>query len=106
VDGYRRASEKAIKILREISTEIDPKDKEDLARIARTTMASKMISGQSEILANIVVDAILRIVEEYESEENIGRRTEGNRKSKYKVDLDNIKVEKKAGASVSDTRLI
>jgi len=106
VDGYKRASEKAIKILREISTEIDPKDKEDLTRIARTTMASKMVSGQSEILANIVVDAILKIVEEYEFEENTGRRSDSIRKSKYKIDLDNIKVEKKAGASISDTRLI
>jgi thermosome len=106
VDGYRRASEKAIKILREISTEIDPRDKEDLARIATTTMASKMVSGQSETLANIVVDAILKIVEEYEFEENTGRRSDSTRKSKYKIDLDNIKIEKKAGAPVSDTRLI
>jgi thermosome len=107
VDGYRRASEKAIKILREISTEIDPKNKEDLARIARTTMASKMVSGQSEPLANIIVDAILKIVEEHESEEeDIGRRGDITRKSKYRVDLDNIKVEKKPGASINDTRLI
>ena len=56
VDGYRRAAEKAIKILMEISTQIDPEDREDLAKIARTTMASKMVSGQSETLANIVVD--------------------------------------------------
>src|ERR687898_2737561 len=69
VDGYRRAAEKAIKILREISTQIDPEDKEDLAKIAGTTMASKMVSGQSETLANIVVDGILKIVEEYESQE-------------------------------------
>lgn len=109
VDGYRRASEKAIKILREISTEIDPQDKKDLARIARTTMASKMVSGQSEILANIVVDAILKIVEETESVDDSstkkGRSTTLGR-SKYKVDIDNIKVEKKAGASVHDTKLI
>ena len=41
-------------------------------------MASKMISGQSEILANIVVDAIVNVAEEIESEEssgNIGRNT-------------------------------
>jgi len=108
VDGYRRASEKALKILREISTEIDPRDKEDLARIARTTMASKMVSGQSETLANIVVDAILKVAEEIESEEN-GAKSGGStslERSKYKVDIDNIKVEKKAGASVSDSRLI
>ena len=73
VDGYRRASEKAIRILQEISTQIDPQDKEDLARIARTTMASKMVSGQSEILANIVVDAILNVAEEIESEGSSGK---------------------------------
>jgi archaeal chaperonin len=108
VDGYRRASEKAVKILREISNEIDPTNKEDLARIARTTMASKMVSGQSETLANIVVDAILKVAEEIESEES-GTKRGGNtslERSKYKVDIDNIKVEKKAGASVHDSRLI
>jgi archaeal chaperonin len=108
VDGYRRASEKAIKILREISNEIDPTDKEDLAKIAMTTMASKMVSGQSETLANIVVDAILKVAEEIESEES-GTKRGGNtslERSKYKVDIDNIKVEKKAGASVHDSRLI
>lgn len=105
VDGYKKASEKAIDILREISTRIDPKDKEDLITVARTTMASKMVSGQSAALANIIVDAVLRVAEEHESEEN-KRRGSGGRKSKYKVDIDNIKVEKKAGASVNDTRLI
>jgi archaeal chaperonin len=109
VDGYRRASEKTIRILREISTQIDPQDKEDLARIARTTMASKMVSGQSEILANIVVDAILNVAEEIESEGSSGksgRSTSTLGRSNYSVDMDNIKVEKKAGASVHDSKLI
>jgi thermosome len=108
VDGYRRASEKAIKILQEISTEIDPQDKEDLARIARTTMASKMISGQSEIMANIVVDAILKVAEEIELEDSSTNRSGSTTlgRSKYRIDMDNIKVEKKAGASINDSRLI
>jgi thermosome len=108
VDGYRRASEKAIKVLREISTEIDPKDKEDLVRVAKTTMASKMLSGQSEILANIVVDAILKVAEEIGSEETDTKRTGSTtlERSNYRVDMDNIKVEKKAGASLNDSRLI
>jgi thermosome len=108
VDGYRRASEKATKILREISTEIDPQNKEDLARVARTTMASKMVSGQSDVLANIVVDAILNVAEEIESEGS-GTKRSGSTildRSKYRIDMDNIKVEKKAGASVHDSRLI
>jgi thermosome len=108
VDGYRRASEKAIKILQEISTEIDPQDKEDLARIARTTMASKMVSGQSEIMANIVVDAILKVAEEIELEDSSTNRSGSTTlgRSKYRIDMDNIKVEKKAGASINDSRLI
>jgi thermosome len=107
VDGYRIASEKAVKILREISTEIDPRDKEGLARIARTTMASKLVSGQSEILASIVVDAILKVAEEIESKESGGKNGGSTlKRSNYKVDIDNINVEKKAGASVSDSRLI
>ena len=108
VDGYRRAAEKAIKLLREISTQIDPEDREDLAKIARTTMASKMVSGQSETLANIVVDAVLKVAEKIESEETgskSGRNTPLER-SNYKIDMDNIKVEKKAGASVHDSSLI
>lgn len=108
VDGYKRASEKAIKILQEISIEIDPQDKEDLARIARTTMVSKMVSGQSEILANIVVDAILKVVEEIELEDSSTKRSGSTTlgRSKYRVDMDNVKVEKKAGASINDSRLI
>jgi thermosome len=108
VDGYRRAAEKAIKILREISAQIDPEDREDLAKIARTTMASKVVSGQSETLANIVVDAVLKIAQEIESEETDrknGRNTPLGG-SNYRVDMDNIKVEKKPGASVHDSRLI
>jgi thermosome len=109
VDGYRRASEKAIKILREISTQIDPQNKDDLVRVAKTTMASKMVSGQSDILANIVVDAILKIAEEIESEESSGKSGRSSStlgRSNYRIDMDNIKVEKKAGASVHDSRLI
>jgi thermosome len=108
VDGYRRASGKAIDILREIGTEVDPMNKEELVKIAITSMASKMASVKSILLSGIVVDAVLKVAEEYESGDGTkgsGRRT-GSRNSKYKVDIDNIKVEKKAGGSINDTRLI
>ncbi|HET6730429.1 MAG TPA: thermosome subunit beta [Nitrososphaeraceae archaeon] len=108
VDGYRRASGKAIDILLEIGTEVDPMNKEELVKIAITSMASKMASVKSILLSGIVVDAVLKVAEEYESGDGTkgsGRRT-GSRNSKYKVDIDNIKVEKKAGGSINDTRLI
>ncbi len=108
VDGYKRALNKAISILRNIATEIDPKDKEDLVKVAKTAMASKIVAGNSAVLADLAVDAILKILEEqrYLDSDTRTNRLTSTDKSKYRVDLDNIKIEKKAGASINDTRLI
>jgi thermosome len=92
IDGYRQAEAEALKILDAIAEKVDPKDKKMLKKVAMTTMASKLISGYSDHLGDIAVDAVLQIAEE----SNGG----------YKVDLDNIKVEKKPGASMTDTKLI
>jgi len=55
-------------------------------------MQSKLVSEDSVPLSKLVVDAILKIVE-----------IDGD---KHSVDLDNLKVEKKAGGSIDDTSLI
>lgn len=92
VEGFKKASQKAIETLREIATKVDPNDKAFLNKIARTSMASKMVSADSEELSDKVVDAVLAVAE----------RSGGQ----HKVDIDNIKVEKKAGGSVRDTKFI
>ncbi len=92
VDGFKKASEKAIDLLRQAATSIDPKDKTYLKKVAITTLASKLVSSNAEELANIVVDAVLAVAEKAGD--------------KYKVDIDNIKVEKKSGGSIRDTKLI
>ena len=93
VEGYREASKKAIEFLKEISIEVDPKDKAFLNKIAMTSMASKLVTTNSQILSGIVIDAALNVAEELEE-------------NKFKIDLDNIKVEKKVGASLHDSQLI
>lgn len=93
VEGYREASKKAIEFLKEISMEIDPKDKAFLNKIAVTTISSKLVTTNSELLSKLVIDAALTVTEE--SVEN-----------KFKIDLDDIKVEKKAGGSLQDSQLI
>ncbi len=93
VDGYTMASEKAIEILKNASTKVDPTDRQILGKIARTSMASKLVSINSEPLSKIVVDAVVEVSEKA-SDKNL------------KVDVDNIKVEKKAGGSIEDTKLI
>ena len=92
IDGYQAASEKALEILDEISKKVTPNDKETLINIATTSMESKLISEDSGTLSKVVVDAILKITE--------------TKDGKSTVDLDNIKVEKKAGGSIQDTALV
>ena len=92
IDGFQAASEKALEILDEIAKKVQDNDKETLLKIAATSMESKLISEDSDSLSKIVVDAILKITE--------------TKNQKSSVDLDNIKVEKKAGGSITDTALV
>lgn len=92
IDGYKQAEEEALKFLEEIAEKVDPKDKKVLKKVSMTTMASKLINPHSDHLSDIAVDAVLQVAEE----SNGG----------YTVDLDNIKIEKKPGASMTDTRLV
>src|ERR671924_1803542 len=95
VDGYIMASEKAIEILKNASTKVEPSDRQILGKIARTSMASKLVSVNAEPLAKIVVDAVIAVAQKASDNSN-----------NLKVDADNIKVEKKAGGSIEDTKLI
>ncbi|MDQ3807236.1 MAG: TCP-1/cpn60 chaperonin family protein [Thermoproteota archaeon] len=95
VDGYRIASEKAIEMLKKASTKVDPSDRQILGKIARTSMASKLVSVNAEPLSKIVVDAVIAVAQKG-----------GENTNNLRVDADNIKVEKKAGGSIEDTKLI
>ena len=92
VDGYRKSAIKAIEILSNLAQKIDGGDKSQLVRIARTSMQTKLVSKESNELAEIVVNAALQVSEKFDS--------------KYKVDIEDVKVEKKAGGSLRDTKLI
>jgi thermosome len=92
IEGYQAAAEKALEVLDEISKKVTADDKETLINIAKTSMESKLISEDSDSLSKIVVDAVLKIAE--------------TKDGKSTVDLDNIKVEKKAGGSIQNTSLI
>jgi len=92
IDGYQAASEKALELLAKLAKTVKPDDRESLIKIAKTSMQSKLVSEDSAPLSKLVVDAILKIAEK-----------DGD---KYSIDLDNLKVEKKAGGSIDDTSLI
>ncbi|MDN5358606.1 MAG: archaeal chaperonin [Candidatus Diapherotrites archaeon] len=91
IKGYRMAAEKAVELLDEIGDKVDINDDEILKKIAMTSMTSK-ITDSREKLAQMVVDAIKMVAEEYDG--------------KIVIDIDQIKIEKKQGGSMEDTQLI
>src|ERR671914_1527877 len=92
VDGYRKAAAKAIEVLNSIAHKIAGNEKPELIRIAKTAMQTKLVSAESGDLAQIVVDAALAVSEKTDSG--------------FRLDIDDIKVDKKAGGSLRDTKLI
>jgi thermosome len=92
VDGYRKAAKKAKQFLQEISETVSANDKTILNKIAKTSMQTKLVRKDSDQLADIIVKAVLAVVEK-----------DGE---KFNVDIDDIKVEKKAGGSIKDSVII
>jgi len=92
IDGYKKASERALKILEKIAISVDLSLQGYLKKAAMTSMASKLVAEHRGYLADLSVKAILQVAEK--------------EAGKYKADVDDIKVEKKPGKSVRETKLI
>ncbi len=92
VDGYRKAAKRAKQYLQDIADKVSANDKTTLSKIAKTSMQTKLVRKDSDLLADVIVKAVLAVAER-----------EGE---KFLVDVDDIKVEKKAGGSIKDSALI
>ena len=92
VDGYRKAAAKALQILDKLAISVPPTDRKWLVKVAKTSMASKLISKESDQLAALCADALLAVAEK------VGET--------YRVDIDDVKVEKKTGSGLQQTELI
>jgi thermosome len=92
VDGYREASNRALEVLNQIAIKIEPNDRAMLRKVAEVSLASKILAEDKEAMAELAVNAILQVAE---------KTADG-----YKVDIDDVKVEKKPGESLTDTALI
>jgi len=87
--GYRMAAEKANEILNDMAINIKPHDTDMLVRIADTAMTGKGAETAKDKLTNLVVKAVTMVADE-----------DG------KVDIDNIKIEKKVGGATDDSEII
>ena len=90
VEGYRKATEKALKALDGIA--IDDSTDAMLKKVAMTSMQSKVVSEFRKFLSDLAVIAIKRITD----------TVDGTKQA----DLDNVKVEKKQGGTIRDTIFI
>ncbi|MDD5171731.1 MAG: thermosome subunit beta [Candidatus ainarchaeum sp.] len=94
IKGYELAAKKAEETLNKLAEPVTPADKDILNKIALVAMGSKGIGSDDEKkkIATIISDAVMQVSE--------------TKNGKHRVDLDFIKIEKKAGGEVMDTELI
>ena len=92
VSGYRKATEKAMEVLDNISISVDIDDKETLKKVAVTSMGSKAVGAAREHFADIAIEAVRQIAEK--------------RGDAWIADTDNIQIIKKEGKSLLDTELV
>jgi len=89
-NGYKIAADKAVEILNSMAIEPRKEDLDDfLRRVAITSITGKSPEAAREYLAELAVKAVKAVVDE-----------------NGKIDVDNVKVEKKVGGSVSDSKFI
>ena len=89
-DGFGVALTKATEIIDGMGTPVDLNDRNILIQNCVTCLSSKVVSANSDVLAPMAVDAVLKIIDH--SDDN--------------VDLTNIKVSMKLGGTVDDSELI
>lgn len=92
VDGYRKSAKKAKQYLDDIAVSVSSDDKSILNKIAKTSMQTKLVRKDSDLLADLIVKSVLSVSEK--------------EADKVDVDIDDVKVEKKAGGSIKDSTLV
>jgi len=92
VEGYKKASERALEILKNLSIDIEPDDEKTLLLVAMTSMGTKATSESKEHFAKLATKTVTQIKE--------------TRDGKTTADIDRIKVTKKKGESMEQSELI
>ncbi|MFX1559209.1 MAG: thermosome subunit beta [Promethearchaeota archaeon] len=95
ISGYRKATQKALDVIDQVEEKVDPEDKDYkkiLMDVAKTSMSSKFVAGSRDLLAKIVVDAVLSIAKDIPEDEEL--------------DVDNIPRQKQEGMTVDRTELV
>lgn len=89
-ESFQRAAKRSNEILDDMSHKIELNDREALIRASLTSLSSKIVSQHSAMLSPLAVDSVLKVAD----------------LANHTVDLNNIRIVKKAGGTIDDTELI
>jgi thermosome len=92
IDGYKKAAEKALETLEKLAIPVDLEKQDYLKKAAVTAMASKLVAEHKDYLADMAVKAMMAVAEKHDGA--------------YRVDVEDVRIEKKTGESLGDTSLI
>lgn len=96
MEGFSTAMNKALEILDSIAVSVNPEDNELLKRLVKTSISSKYIGSGATLdkLTELIVEAAKAVAEPKQNGTG------------YEVRLDNVKIEKKKGESLTDSVLV
>ena len=92
IEGYKKASEKALEVLEKIGISVDVNDEKTLQEVAITSLSSKGINVAEKHFSKLIVDAVKQVSEKIDG--------------KITADIDLIKIIKKHGQSLDETELV
>jgi thermosome len=92
INGFKKASDKAMEILDTLAIQVNADDEKKLFDVALTSLNSKGITAAKEHFSKLAVKAVAQVAEE----------TDG----KTKADIDLVKVLKKHGRGLEETELV
>jgi len=90
-EAFLQAAEKAEEILEAVAVKVDLSNRDQLVQSASTSLNSKVVAQQSDFLAPLAVDAVLKVIDP---------------KTATNVNLEDVRLVKKLGASVDETEMV
>ena len=89
-EAFKKCADKCEEILEDVAVPVDLDDRESLVACTKTSLSSKVVSVHSDVFSPLAVDAVLKVAD----------------RSKYFVDLNDIRIVKSVGGTIDETELV